>query len=116
MEDHADTRNVLMHLLQHWGFDVTSADTLEDGLRSLESERFDAIVSDIGLPDGTGYALISEAKRRRGDTLAIALSGYNSASDLRIGKMSGFDYHLTKPFDCHLLRSILLGRQYRSDS
>lgn len=107
VEDHEDTRQVLVRLLEHWGFNVSSADSLEHGLDKLRDELFDAIVSDISLPDGTGYALVSEAKRRDRDVLAIALSGYNSANDVRIGKMSGFDYHLSKPFDCQLLRSIL---------
>jgi CheY-like chemotaxis protein len=107
VEDHDDTRQVLMRLLRHWGFTVASAQTLESGLNTLDTEPFDAIVSDIGLPDGTGYALVTEAKRRRKDVLAIALTGYNSPSDLKIAKLCGFDYHLTKPFDCQLLRSIL---------
>jgi DNA-binding response OmpR family regulator len=108
VEDHDDTRQVLMRLLQHWGFDVAVAQTLENGLRFLQTERFDAIVSDIALPDGTGYALVSEAKRRWKEVLAIALSGHSSPSDLNIGRLSGFDYYLTKPCDCHELRSILV--------
>ena len=109
VEDHEDTRRVLVRLLEHWGFIVASADTLENGLQILDDQPFDAIVSDIGLPDGTGYALVSEAKRRCQDVIAIALSGYNSADDVRIGRLSGFDYHLSKPFDCQRLRSILSG-------
>jgi CheY-like chemotaxis protein len=107
VEDHEDTRDVLVRLLEHWGFSVASAETLERGLDILRDEAFDAIVSDIALPDGTGYALVSEAKRRQQGVVTIALSGYNSANDVRIGKLSGFDYHLSKPFDCQLLRSIL---------
>ena len=107
VEDHEDTREVLVRLLEHWGFSVISAETLENGLNILKAELFDAIVSDIALPDGTGYALVSEAKRRDQGVVTIALSGYNSANDVRIGRISGFDYHLSKPFDCQLLRSIL---------
>ena len=107
VEDHEDTRDVLVRLLEHWGFSVASAENLEDGLGILKDQPFDAIVSDIALPDGTGYALVSEAKRLDREVVTIALSGYNSANDVRIGRMSGFDYHLSKPFDCQLLRSIL---------
>ena len=107
VEDHEHTRHVLKRLLQRWGFDVSSAPTLENGLSFLEAEPFDAIVSDIALPDGTGYALVREAKRRCKHVLAIALSGYSFSGDIKIGKMSGFDYHLIKPVDCHQLRSIL---------
>ena len=108
VEDHDDTRRVLARLLEHWGFSVSSTDTLQGGLQMLKEQPIDAIVSDIALPDGTGYALVSEAKRQHEDLIAVAVSGYNSANDVRIGRMSGFDYHLSKPFDCQLLRSILI--------
>ncbi len=107
VEDHEHTRHALKRLLQRWGFDVASAPTLQNGLRFLEAGPFDAIVSDIALPDGTGYALVREAKRRWKHVLAIALSGYSLPGDINIGRLSGFDYHLTKPVDCQQLRSIL---------
>jgi CheY-like chemotaxis protein len=107
VEDHQDTRQVLTHLLTHWGYDVAPAETLQSGLNRLESEPFDVILSDIALPDGTGYALVSEARRRGKDVLAIALSGYNYPSDVQIAKLTGFDHHLSKPCDCRQLRSLL---------
>jgi CheY-like chemotaxis protein len=107
VEDHQDTRQVLTRLLTHWGYDVAPADTLQSGLNRLESEPFDVILSDIALPDGTGYALVSEARRRGKDVLAIALSGYNYPSDVQIAKLTGFDHHLSKPCDCGQLRSLL---------
>jgi CheY-like chemotaxis protein len=107
VEDHGDTRRVLGTLLHRWGFDVSVAESLESGLAFLNTKEFDVIVSDIALPDGTGYALVWEAKRKQRTLKAIAISGYNSPADVAIGKSSGFDYHLSKPFDCHLLRTIL---------
>ncbi|MFL6513446.1 MAG: response regulator [Chthoniobacterales bacterium] len=107
VEDHQDTRQVLARLLSHWGFEVAAAENLQRGLDQLDAETFDAIVSDIGLPDGTGYALVSEARRRGKDVLAIALSGFGFPTETAVSKQSGFDYHLTKPFDCQQLRSLL---------
>ena len=107
VEDHGDTRRVLSHLLNRWGFDVSTAESLKSGLAFIKTKRFDAIVSDIALPDGTGYALIVEAKREQHNLKAIALTGFGSPGDIAVGKMSGFDHHLTKPFDCHLLRNLL---------
>jgi two-component system response regulator PilR (NtrC family) len=107
VEDHSDTRQVLTRLLTQWGFDVAPAETLESGLNRLQSEPFDVILSDIALPDGTGYALVSEARRRGNDVLAIALSGYNYPSEVQIAKLTGFDHHLSKPCDCSQLRSLL---------
>ncbi len=111
VEDHEDTRQVLVRLLTRWGYDVSPAETLTSGLNRLETEApIDVIVSDIALPDGTGYALVSEARRTGKRVLAIALSGYAYPSDVRIAKLTGFDHHLSKPCDCSHLRSILEDR------
>ena len=107
VEDHTDTRNVLERFLRQCGYDVAAAENLENGLRFLHSQPFDAIVSDIALPDGTGYALMSEARRSGIDSLAIAVSAYSYPSDVEEAKVTGFDYHLGKPFDCDQLRSLL---------
>ena len=107
VEDHNETRHVLTQLLTHWGFDVKSAENLQRGLDQLDGEPIDAIISDIGLPDGTGYALINEARRRGKGFLAIALSGYDSPTEIEIAKLTGFDHHLSKPFDCQQLRMLL---------
>lgn len=108
VEDHQDTRQVLTGLLTRWGYDVSSVDSLKGGMDRLETEPpIDVILSDIALPDGTGYALVSEARRRGKRVLAIALSGYAYPSDVHIAKLTGFDHHLSKPCDCHYLRTIL---------
>ena len=107
VEDHQDTREVLARLLEHWGFDVVPVENLEKGLGTLEKESFGAVVSDISLPDGEGYTLIEEAKRREQSILGIALSAHASELDMERGKEAGFDRYLTKPFDGWELRSIL---------
>jgi CheY-like chemotaxis protein len=108
VEDHRDTRQVLVGLLTRWGYIVSATDTLKGGLELLNSEPpVDVIVSDIALPDGTGYALVSEARRQGKRVLAIALSGYAYPSDVYVAKLTGFDHHLSKPCDCNSLRMIL---------
>jgi DNA-binding response OmpR family regulator len=107
LEDHEDTRDVLARFLERSGFEVAAAGTLKTGLKLLRSETFGAIISDIALPDGTGYALIHEARRSGIDVLAIALSAYSYPEDVLTAKLTGFDYHLKKPFDCGQLRSLL---------
>lgn len=98
---------MLTRLLTHWGFEVVPTESLESSLDRLTSEPFDVILSDIALPDGTGYALVSEARRRGKEVLAIALSGYSYPTEVQISKLTGFDHHLSKPCDCQQLRSLL---------
>ena len=109
VEDHRDSLEILTRFLRHWGFDVLTADSLRGGIALLKDKQFDAIISDIALPDGSGYALIREAKREQEKVIGIALSGYETAMDVEIGKLAGFDHHLTKPFDCDAIRTILSG-------
>ena len=109
VEDHEDTRYVLEHFLLRCGFDVTTAGSLENGLNCLQAEHFGAIVSDIALPDGTGYGLISEARRHGIDALAIAVSAYSYPGDVNEPKLTGFDHHLKKPINCAELRALLEG-------
>src|SRR5205085_2410898 len=58
VEDHDDTRRVLARLLTHFGYEVTLSATVEEALKAFRSQPFDAILSDIGLPDGTGYQVM----------------------------------------------------------
>jgi len=106
VDDHTDTRLVLSRLLSKCGHEVATTDSEQGALKLLESGRFDALISDIGLPDGDGYDLVREAKRRL-PLSAIALSGYGTEEDVRRSLEAGFDYHLTKPVDLNGLRSLL---------
>ena len=107
VEDHDDSRSTLERMLALWGHDVAAADNVTTGLDYLKSKRFDAIVSDIALPDGTGYELMSQARRSGVDALGIAISAYPYPPDVREPKVTGFDYHLSKPFQAGELRRVL---------
>jgi CheY-like chemotaxis protein len=106
VEDHADTLRVLAHLLGHFGHEISTADSRQSAFRFLESKRFDVVLSDIGLPDGTGYEVVSQAKQTQ-PIKAVALSGFDREEDIRRGKEAGFDFHLTKPVDFQELRHVL---------
>jgi CheY-like chemotaxis protein len=75
-------------------------------LEIMRSQVFDVVLSDIGLPDGSGYEVISQAKREQ-RVKGVALTGFGTDEDIRRGREAGFDFHLTKPVDFHELRSIL---------
>ena len=62
------------------------------------------IVSDLGLPDGSGLVLLAELRRIR-DVPALALSGYGMEEDVTKSRVAGFDEHLTKPIDFPLFMS-----------
>ena len=106
VEDHGDTRRVLTTLLGHFGHAISAADTVKSASAFVKAKRFDAVVSDLGLPDGTGYDVIREAKRRHNLT-GIALTALGEYSDVCRSHEAGFDFHLTKPVDFSELRTVL---------
>ena len=107
VEDHQDSREQLERYLTRRDYDVATAGDLQTGIDFLDKQRFDAIISDIALRDGTGYALISEARRRGIHALGIALSGLPYPPDVNEPGATGFHYHLTKPVNCDHLCSLL---------
>jgi PAS domain S-box-containing protein len=106
VEDHGDTRHTLSRLLTHFGHRISVADNTQSALEIMASEKFDVLLCDIGLPDGTGYEVIAQAKQKR-PVKAVAITGFCTEEDIRRGKEAGFDFHLVKPVDFHELRSVL---------
>ena len=106
VEDHGDTLQALSRLLTHFGHEISVADDAQSARKIIGSKEFDVVLSDIVLPDGSGYDLVAEAKRRR-PVKAVALTGFGATEDIERGKKAGFDFHLTKPVDFHELRTVL---------
>ncbi|MGD0388087.1 MAG: response regulator [Tepidisphaeraceae bacterium] len=96
VEDHADTATMLAKLLGSAGYSVKTAASAAGALELASREPFDLLVSDIGLPDATGYQLMRQIKERYG-TNGIAMSGYGMDEDIRKSREAGFSDHLVKP-------------------
>ncbi|MBV8138758.1 MAG: PAS domain S-box protein [Deltaproteobacteria bacterium] len=96
VEDHEDSAEVMGRLLREKGYSVQTAGTVADALKILGEREFSLLISDIGLPDGTGIDLIRQV-RSVSAMPAIALTGFGMEHDLRKYKESGFDAELTKP-------------------
>ena len=106
VEDHNDTRRTLSRLLTHFGHEISVADCTQSARAIVESKEFDVVLSDIGLPDGSGYEVITHAKQRQ-SVKGVALTGFGMDEDIRRSKEAGFDFHLTKPVDFAELRTVL---------
>lgn len=107
VEDHTDTSRVLQRLLKHYGHVPTTVSTVAQALAVLRAgEKFDLMVSDIGLPDGSGYDLMRQSVGIRPP--AIALSGFGMEDDIQRSREVGFVEHLTKPVDAAYLEQVIL--------
>ena len=98
VEDHDDTARALRRLLTKAGFMVSVASNVATALALAGSETFDLLVSDLGLPDGTGYDVMAGLRKIQ-PLPGIAMSGYGMDEDVSKSRDAGFNAHLVKPVE-----------------
>lgn len=96
VEDNTDSAEALAMALEMQGYAVTHAGSVREAVAQGRARVFDAVISDLGLPDGHGTE-VAEALSPR--MPCVALSGFGSEEDLRTSRAAGFVAHLTKPAD-----------------
>jgi CheY-like chemotaxis protein len=106
VEDHSDTLRSMKLLLTRLGYQVLAAENMTEALRIAEEEHFDILLSDIGLPDGSGLELLKRIRERR-NVPALALSGFGMDEDVERSRNAGFFDHLTKPVSIDRLQSAI---------
>jgi len=97
VENHADTLHWLTMYLQDCGHTVGSARNLAEALEALPRANWDVLVSDIGLPDGSGWDLLQKVQLPY-PIFGIAISGFGGHADATRSRAAGFRAHLVKPF------------------
>ena len=102
VEDETRLRRTLARCLHRQGLEVHQAGCLADAERRLDRERFDAVVFDVGLPDGDGLALLQRTSPQRSLVISATPSPERFAR-------SGVLHHLTKPFDLSEFARRVLG-------
>jgi CheY-like chemotaxis protein len=106
VEDHPDTAKTLAALLGMGGHTVSIAHNGTDALKLVTEQIFDIMISDLGLPDMTGYHLLRQIKQQR-SIKAIAMSGYGMEEDINKSKQAGFVDHIVKPATIDQLEQVL---------
>jgi DNA-binding response OmpR family regulator len=99
VEDNPDILRFLVLLLRQAGHEVRPASSVAEALGLAAEGPVDLLVSDIGLPDGSGLDLLPRLRAGRPGLPAIAFSGFGSDEDVRHSLDAGFAAHLTKPLD-----------------
>ena len=106
VEDHEDTLRMMQQLLTMFGYVVQTASSVKVARELAETSTFDLVISDIGLPDGTGLDVMRHLRTRQG-IKGIALSGFGMEEDLRRSREAGFSRHLTKPVNLQTLQQTI---------
>src|SRR5690349_6423213 len=102
VDDEPDTRELVAALLTRCGAEVISVGSAIEALDQMERQRFDLLISDIGMPDMNGYGLISRIRQlgeeHGGRTPAVALTAYAGIDDRKRALAAGYEMHIPKPF------------------
>jgi signal transduction histidine kinase len=117
VDDHRDTCTGMKRMLERRGYQITVAHTAQQAVEKVRTQEFDLLISDIGLPDRSGYELIREVHNSK-PLPGIALSGFGTEQDVNEARAAGFSEHLTKPINferleeaiCNLLEREPAGR------
>jgi len=101
VDDVMDVTDMLSVLLTHAGYDVTCAATAPEALARAREQRFDVVISDIGMPEMNGYELAEALRSLPGyDSVPlVAVTGYSMFDDRTRSLTAGFNEHVTKPID-----------------
>jgi CheY-like chemotaxis protein len=96
VDDEQDTRELVAALLTTCGAEAVSVSS------AMERQRFDLLISDIGIPEMNGYDLISRIRQlgeeHGGRTPALALTAYAGIDDRKRALAAGYEMHIPKPF------------------
>ena len=102
VDDELDTRELVATVLTTCGAEVVSVGSATEALDQMERQRFDLLISDIGMPEMNGYDLISRirqlAEDHGGRTPAVALTAYAGIDDRKRALAAGYGMHIPKPF------------------
>jgi two-component system CheB/CheR fusion protein len=105
VDDQMDTREMFKFVLEHYGAEVLAVDTAKAAIAALNEtpNRYDVLISDIGMPEENGYFLIKQVRslsaEAGGQIPAIALTGYAGEQERQLAIDAGFQAHLAKPVD-----------------
>lgn len=99
VEDDPDGCDLMQMMLRRFGAEVTAVSTAAAALESVRVRRPDVLVSDIGLPDSDGFALLKRVRESNRDLPAVAVTAYASRQDVARALAAGFQAHVAKPVE-----------------
>jgi PAS domain S-box-containing protein len=107
VDDERDGRALVARILEGRGATCECAISVDEALQFLSAQRFDIVLSDIGLPEKDGYEFMRLLRTREsefgGPIPAIAVTAYARPDDRQRSLLAGYQMHLTKPIEAREL-------------
>jgi DNA-binding response OmpR family regulator len=97
VDNQLTVQRIWADLLRRGGHEVHTAGSVAEARGRVDAERFDVVVLDLDLPDGSGHDLLLELRGRAGAPPVIAVSELSSEMEVRSVLEAGFSRHLSKP-------------------
>ncbi len=107
VEDNESTSSAMAQVLEVLGHQVGVATNVTEALALARNESFDLLVSDIGLPDGSGLDVARAWNQLQPGKPSVAITGYGMDEDIRRCHDAGFVDHLTKPVNFARLEALI---------
>jgi CheY-like chemotaxis protein/nitrogen-specific signal transduction histidine kinase len=110
VDDDASTQDLVATMLLMYGVSVRTAGRASDAIQILSEWRPDVLLTDIAMPGEDGYALIRRVRAlpsSMGGIPAVALTAYTDPQSVQDAFAAGFDAHLGKPLEPHVLADAL---------
>ncbi|MBS0403600.1 MAG: sigma-54-dependent Fis family transcriptional regulator, partial [Proteobacteria bacterium] len=116
VDDEPDLRTLYELTLLREGYRVETAASVGEARQHLQARRFDAVITDMRLPDGLGMELLHDLRAQQRRERCVVMTAYGSAENAVEALRSGaFDY-LTKPVDLKQFRSVVASAIQGADS
>jgi len=103
IEDDEQVRSMMENYFEYFGFDIITASNGMDGLKMVESEQYDLVITDIVMPYISGIGIISVVKKRFPDLPVIAITAYGKNPE-KLATEKQADVVLRKPFKMETLK------------
>lgn len=113
VEDNFENREAVAKWLKMENHEVEAVSTGEDALQLLQSNKYDLIILDWGLPKMSGFELLDQFRAGGGDTPVIFLTGRDDDNSKTLGLDGGADDYISKPFDLRELSARVRSRLRR---
>ena len=106
VEDHPALNEMVTDHLERRGFAVDAVSRADEACEALETINYDAMVLDLGLPDGDGFSVLAKAQvLTKGQLPTLIVTARDAVGDRVRGLDAGADDYIVKPFDLVELES-----------
>ncbi|HET9490895.1 MAG TPA: GAF domain-containing protein [Methylomirabilota bacterium] len=107
IDDETDVGDVLRDLLTRDGHSVVVCHDAEAGLRQFQAEAFDLVITDLGMPEVSGWEVARQVKLARPETRVAMVTGWGDRIDLAEAEARGVDFVVAKPFKRDQIREVI---------